>query len=310
MYVNAWLVQANDYGPGDYPAGGPEPLVHDVWRAGGPAIDILAPDIYQTQFAQILQTFSRNGNPAFVPECRQDSNQAWTAFTQLNALCYSPFGIDNLSPDSPYARTYGFINSISGAIAQAQGQKDAIRMVPLTAGQAPGRVDMGNYLFDFTTGSERGGPGRARAGAAAGTPATSTAPDSASTEPATQPRGRGPAGIGGGTTLDFLSAPYLIVIQTEPNEFFFATNSTFTLHVSSKAAGMTAAPASIERGTFQNGLWTRTRRLNGDDIMGAGYDVSVAAARNQPGSQIPIPGRGGTGTTQDAVIRLRLYQYK
>ena len=45
MYVNAWIVQPNDLGPGDYPSGGPEPLVHDIWRAGAPAIDILAPDI-------------------------------------------------------------------------------------------------------------------------------------------------------------------------------------------------------------------------------------------------------------------------
>ena len=43
MYVNAWIVQPNDIGPGDYPSGGAEPLVHDIWRAGGPAIDILAP---------------------------------------------------------------------------------------------------------------------------------------------------------------------------------------------------------------------------------------------------------------------------
>ena len=37
MFVNAWIVQPNDIGAGDYPSGGPEPLVHDIWRAGGPA---------------------------------------------------------------------------------------------------------------------------------------------------------------------------------------------------------------------------------------------------------------------------------
>ena len=41
MYVNTWLVRPTDLGPGDYPGGGPEPLVHDVWHAAAPAIDIL-----------------------------------------------------------------------------------------------------------------------------------------------------------------------------------------------------------------------------------------------------------------------------
>ena len=34
MYVNTWLVQPNDLGAGDYPSGGPEPLVQ---TSGGPA---------------------------------------------------------------------------------------------------------------------------------------------------------------------------------------------------------------------------------------------------------------------------------
>ena len=64
MYVNTWLVQPNDIGAGDYPSGGPEPFVHDIWRAGGPAIDILAPDIYLPDYEGIIKTYSRNGNPA------------------------------------------------------------------------------------------------------------------------------------------------------------------------------------------------------------------------------------------------------
>ncbi|MGD1031435.1 MAG: beta-galactosidase, partial [Opitutaceae bacterium] len=122
MYVNTWIVQPNDIGAGDYPSGGPEALVHDIWRAGGPAIDILAPDIYLPQYAETVRRFARNGNPAFNPECRQDADNAWMGFTELNLLCSSPFGIDNLSPDSEFARAYGFINSVSGAIAEAQNR--------------------------------------------------------------------------------------------------------------------------------------------------------------------------------------------
>ena len=36
MFANAWLVAAADKGPGDYPSGGPQDHMHDIWR-GGPA---------------------------------------------------------------------------------------------------------------------------------------------------------------------------------------------------------------------------------------------------------------------------------
>ena len=94
MYVNTWLVQPNDIGAGDYPSGGPEPLVHDIWRAGGPAIDILAPDIYLPDYEGIIKTYSRNGNPAWNPETGLNANNAWMGFSQLKLLCFSPFGVD------------------------------------------------------------------------------------------------------------------------------------------------------------------------------------------------------------------------
>ncbi|MBC7915728.1 MAG: beta-galactosidase, partial [Pyrinomonadaceae bacterium] len=34
MFVNAWIVQPEDKKPGDYPGGGPQAHVHDIWRAG------------------------------------------------------------------------------------------------------------------------------------------------------------------------------------------------------------------------------------------------------------------------------------
>ncbi len=122
MYVNTWIVQTMDRGPGDYPSGGPEAFVHDIWRAGAPSIDILAPDIYLPQYAEILRKFSRNGNPAFNPETSQNGNNCWTAFTELNALCFSPFGIDNLRPDSAFARTYGLVDAISGGTRGGSGK--------------------------------------------------------------------------------------------------------------------------------------------------------------------------------------------
>jgi hypothetical protein len=68
MYVNTWLVQPSDRGPGDYPSGGPEPLVHDIWHAGGPAIDILAPDIYLPEYARIIRPTPATATPPGIPK--------------------------------------------------------------------------------------------------------------------------------------------------------------------------------------------------------------------------------------------------
>ncbi len=309
MYVNTWIVQPNDLGPGDYPSGGPEPLVHDIWRAGGPAIDILAPDIYLPDYARIVQTFARNGNPAFNPETRQDANACWNAFTQLNLLCYSPFGIDNLSPASPFARSYGFIQSVSGALAEAQGRSDAIKLITLEPGQNPGKVELGRYVFDFTAAARpAGGGGGARRGRG-NTPAPVAG------------TGRG-AGAG---ALTFTEAPFVLIINTAPDVYYFATNGSYPFRVSPNhiPGANIAATATIDRGAFKDGRWVTQRRLNGDDIMGAGYDVSAAAANNQAGTQIPLgPQRGeggGGGSSADdsapapapaTVMRIEFYHYR
>jgi hypothetical protein len=298
MYVNAWIVQPNDLGPGDYPSGGPEPLVHDIWRIGAPAIDILAPDIYLPQYAQIIQTFARNGNPAFNPETSQNADNCWNGFTKLNLLCFSPFGIDNLSPDSAFATAYGFINSVSGAIAEAQGKKDAIKLIELAQGENPGKVEMGNYTFDFTPVSGR------RAGGAV--PATAAAAPAA-----TPDGGRGARG------LSFLNNPFVLIIRTAPDEFYFASNGNYPFRVSANVPGANiTAPATIDRGAFKNGKWVLSRRQNGDDIMGLGYDLSAAAANNQAGTLVPL-GRGRSaapaptgGTASPAIMRVRFYHYR
>jgi len=293
MFVNAWLVNQADRGPGDYPSGGPVPLVHDIWRAGAPAIDILASDIYTPQYAQVMQEFGRNGNPVFIPETRQEADSCWAAFTQYNALCFSHMGIDNSSnwfPDSPFARIVRLAGQTSGAIAEAQGKKDATRLITLTPGQNPGKVEMGDYLFDFTPVS---GAGAGR-GAAASRPAT------------------GPA------SRSFLDSPFVLIINTAPDEYYFATNGNFPFRVSPRASGVnTAAAATIDRGYFSNGKWVLAHRLNGDDIL-TSTDLPGAAANHQSGSVIPLGSRGrwnapfapvGGMSPTPTIWRVTFYQY-
>ena len=315
MYVNTWLVQPNDIGAGDYPSGGPEPLVHDIWRAGGPAIDILSPDIYLPDYAGIIKTYSRNGNPAWNPETGLNANNAWLGFSQLKLLCFSPFGVDgsrNVTSDDTFVRSYGFLNSISGAIAEAQGKPDAIKLIELEPGQNPGKVAMGRYIFDFT-------PVAGTRGGAAGeaprvmSPAQGSGGSAGGTQPAPQAGGRG-----GSVGLSFLDKPFVLIVNTAPNEYYFATNASFPFVAMPNDIpnARVAAPGIMERGAFKNGVWAMQRRVNGDDIMGRGYDVSAESNLNLPGSQIPLGARGrgtGAGTTTPqppSVMRVVFYQYR
>ncbi|HKJ69298.1 MAG TPA: beta-galactosidase, partial [bacterium] len=80
MYVNAWLVQNDNQIPGDYPSGGPVARMLDVWRAGAPAIDFFAPDIYLQDFKGVTTRYTRAGNPLMIPEARRGEEAARNAF--------------------------------------------------------------------------------------------------------------------------------------------------------------------------------------------------------------------------------------
>jgi hypothetical protein len=113
----------------------------------------------------------------------------------------------------------------------------------------------------------------------------------------------------------------VLIINTAPNEYYFAANAPFPFVVlpNNIPNARVAAPAIMERGAFKNGIWVMQRRVNGDDIMGRGYDVSAEANKNLPGSQIPLgaQGRGGRGTgagnttpQPPTVMRVTFYQYR
>lgn len=98
-YANAWLKQYPWY-PGSYPSGGPITEMHRIWKCTAPSLFTLAPDIYVPYVAQVMDEYGYEGNPLFVPEVRKDSvtsSYCLYAFMKHNAICYSPFGIEELS---------------------------------------------------------------------------------------------------------------------------------------------------------------------------------------------------------------------
>jgi len=125
LYVNTWLGGGTS-NPGDYPSGGPQPRVLDIWKAArslqkGSSIDIYSPDLYAADFAGWAAKYHRDGNPFFLPETVGGENGAANIFYAIGehaALGFSPFGIDApFRLDAPLERDKTGIESLSASYA-------------------------------------------------------------------------------------------------------------------------------------------------------------------------------------------------
>ena len=121
MYVNAWMPnpRPNPGKPGNFPSGGPILSVLDVWKAGAPSIDMLSPDLYGGDFKDEAKFFHRADNPLFIPETNTTDGPGTYAFAQEDAICFSPFGIDNQG--SIMIKEYGMLEQLMPLIAEYQG---------------------------------------------------------------------------------------------------------------------------------------------------------------------------------------------
>jgi beta-galactosidase GanA len=109
MYVNAALRDPITPGPpGSYESGGPTDDLIPIWKAAAPAIDILAPDIYISdydKYNKVLDLYGRPDNALFIPETTSSSENARYFFAALGhgAIGFSPFGVDFTSTSRSYA---------------------------------------------------------------------------------------------------------------------------------------------------------------------------------------------------------------
>jgi beta-galactosidase GanA len=230
MYVNSWLQQQGCPRPGEYPSGGPVPQVHDIWRFGAPAIDILSPDLYIDQFDETCARYTRNGNPLFIPESQAGARGAANAiyaFGAGNAIGYSPFGVDRFAgSDQELARAYDLLSSVSPLILANQG-KDTMTAVLLDATNATQTFRLGNYNIEakFWVPPSWMHATNALPGPIAGL-FISTGPDD-----------------------------YIIMARNLAVNFTSATNE-------SESVGI----GTDEEGVYENGRWVPGRRLNGDEV--------------------------------------------
>jgi hypothetical protein len=246
MYVNAWLQQPNHAWPGTYPSGGPLPQVHDVWRAGAPHIDILAPDLYVPYFDQLCERFSRGGNPLFIPETGTNAANVIMAAGKYNTIGFSPFGIDGDRPiPADLAAAYLMLEQLSPVLLPHQGT-EAVTAVRMLQGDPPKQIKLGDYTLTFTyTGRSRRLPPQAKGGV----------------EVPAQMR-------------QFMQVPEdqppleaaAIVVNTGPNEYYFGGGGMRVDFTPNNSSGpQNVGLGVVEQGKFVDGKWELTRWIAGDD---------------------------------------------
>jgi beta-galactosidase GanA len=233
MYVNAALARPGRR-PGEYPAGGPLAHLFDVWRAGAPSIDLLAPDIYFPNFGEIAASYAAF-NPLFIPEAEHAGDpripaDAWLAFGRHRAIGFSPFSIDSLSGAEAdrLGATYRLLGSIAPRVAEAQQQGGIAGFAPVVAfdgavDDAPQTARLGDYLFAVTF-----------------------------IDPWT-PRAAQRTGEHGG-----------LILRTGPEDYLVAGEGITITVAPADGHGAVGIDSAWE-GRFEGGAWRPGRLLNGDE---------------------------------------------
>jgi hypothetical protein len=230
MFVNAWLPNyRNPLFPGEYPSGGPNAHMQDIWRAGAPNIDFLSPDIYSTNFGEILSKYNRAGNPLFIPEARPELEGAANAAlaASMGAFGYSPFGIESRIADydnGPITQVYKLIEEIEPELFKHQAE-GTIAGAIVEQGHLEERFVLGGYEIVIGLVQDRNTPAY------------------------------------------LAEKGYAIVMSTGPDSFTIAGLGVQVTFAPPVPSGDVIGIGTAEEGRFDDGAWTPGRRLNGDEIV-------------------------------------------
>lgn len=240
MFVNAALIRPG-YQPGQYPSAGPLPHLLDVWRAGAPAIDFLAPDIYFPNFVEWARRYVRGGNPLFIPEALRSADAAVNTLYALaahDAIGFSPFAIESISEPAAglLAASNDLVAQLTPLIVEHQGRGTMTGLLQEHPdNRQPQEIRLNGYILNATF--ERGSP-----------PSLADGP----TAPAGAASGASPTWPAGG-----------LVIATAADEFLLAGIGV-TVTFATTEPGWQAGILNVEEGRFVDGKWQNLRWLNGD----------------------------------------------
>jgi hypothetical protein len=304
MFVNAWLNSPADRGPGDYPSGGPQAHMHDIWRAGAPHIDMLCPDIYTPNFAELAARFSRSGNPLFIPESAGDIHGAANAFYaigQHRAVGYSSMGIGELQrltafratdagpqvptdvEDLPLPAAYATLAQLTPLVLEHQA-KGTIAGAWLNKEDPDTQIKLGGYILNVAL----WGWGRRSVSDV-------------------------PIGQGSSTLKPFDLVPdltgYGIFMATGPDEFLMSGDNLQITFSTDPPGPEFVGLAEQDAGHFENGKWVHTRFLAGDDST-LRRDWANVVAAGQSGFGVRLFAQPHLSFAERAIQRVKVYRYK
>ncbi len=254
MYVNASLTDPFTLEGVQYGAsGGPNWNVIDIWKVAAPHVDVLAPDIYSSdygKYAKYIEHYRRPDNPLFIPETGNDVPFArffWLALGN-GAIGWAPFGMD----------ATGYFNFPLGAKRLDAETLDAF--ASNFALLAPMARDWAQLSFDHPTAGfakpQDGADQLAALGRWKITAMYGLWQFGMRERASDPPRPSKEAPVGGAA-----------IIQLAPDEFLVAgSDLRLGFSLNKPDAGESSQFLTVEEGTLENGRWIMSRRWNGDQV--------------------------------------------
>jgi len=272
LCLNVWMGGPgnNAFGrPGDsYPSGGGQAHTLDLWKAAAPAIDVIAPDIYDrsaVNYRTDLADYARPDNPLLMVETGEGKEYArycFMAIGEYGAIGFAQFGVGireygataggEFGPQfADVGADYRLLRNAASVIAELQGTK---KLQSAIEEENIGRRLLSFERYDVMVRFP---------------PATGRQPGWGEPRPPTIPSGRA------------------LLAQVEPDEFLIlGFDSTIDFRPPVTSGHREARFVQIEEGVYQDGAWT--------------------AAKSQPGVSARFPARGLALPKEGAMLRVKL----
>jgi len=210
-----------------------------LWRVLAPAIEMIGPDIYNSDSGvavSVMSAYRRPDNPLWIPEIGRSDDFAKFLFYALDggAIGFSPFGVDQPDAGSStettgeaHARNYALLGPMSGEIAKLNFEGKLKTSVE-ESGRPQQELDFGDWQAAISFGFP-------------------------------QRDGRRPPGTNDAHGV-------ALVAQLAKDEFLVTGfDAAVSFHLPGQLPGLRMQILSAEQGTYENGIWKPLRLWNGDE---------------------------------------------
>jgi len=172
MYTNVWLDNQGWNVPGfNYPSGGAVARTLDIWKYAGPALDLIAPDIYhpdKEEYERAMRIYDRDDNALYIPESACDGEYnirgIFHAIADHNSIGHHVFGVETMVDNDGYLRdamipmvkSLSMVNDILPLILKYQGT-GRIHAITQNEGQTHGYYEFGDWMCQVEFGKRTDG---------------------------------------------------------------------------------------------------------------------------------------------------------